>query len=353
MSKVRVLVVDDSVVVRKLVSEVLAADPDLEVVATAANGKLALAKLETQVCDLITLDIEMPELDGLQTLALVRKRYPKLPVIMFSSVTSKAAVATIEALSLGANDYVTKPEGGLASSRTAIKSDLIPKIKALTNRVRTSTQPIRPVEATHVGTYTALAIGVSTGGPPALQTLLAGLTGLDVPVFITQHMPATFTTMLVQRLKTTTALPIHEVTSTMRVEPGHIYLAAGDHHLVIEKAAGNTLAKPTHDALENSCRPAVDVMFRSVATHYAGGALAVVMTGMGNDGCKGAELIRDRGGAVIVQDQASSVVWGMPGAVARAGIAQAIVPLDELAPEIMRRVKGRQHVGSDRVAGIR
>ncbi|MFT3696743.1 MAG: chemotaxis-specific protein-glutamate methyltransferase CheB [Kofleriaceae bacterium] len=349
MSKVRVLVVDDSVVVRKLVSEVLAADADIEVVATAGNGKLALQKLDVQACDLVTLDIEMPEMDGLQALAVIRKRYPKLPVIMFSSLTSRAAAATIDALSLGANDYVAKPEGGgLSASRAAIKAELIPKIRALTNRRATET--IKAIESTHVGQFAAVAIGVSTGGPPALQTMLAGLGGLELPVFITQHMPASFTTMLVQRLKATTPLPIHEVTGTMRVEPGHIYLAAGDHHLTVEKLPSGAIVKPTNEPPENSCRPAVDVMFRSIAQVYGTGVLGLVMTGMGNDGLKGAEAIRDRGGAMIVQDQASSVVWGMPGAVARAGLAHAIVPLDEIAGEVMKRVRGRH--GSDRMPGL-
>lgn len=343
IGKVRVLVVDDSAVVRRLVCDALAEDPDIEVVGTAANGKLALQRLERTPCDLVTLDVEMPELDGLQTLALLRKAYPKLPVIMFSSQTSRAAEATIDALSLGANDYVTKPEGGLAQLRTCIHLDLIPKIKALCLSRITLVMPIeRPETEARV---TAVAIGVSTGGPAALQTMLGKIVApFTVPIFIVQHMPATFTSMLASRLAATSPLPVHEVLAPLQIEPGHIYLARGDHHLVVERGVARTHQEPP----ECSCRPSVDVMFRSVAAAYGAGVLGVVMTGMGTDGTRGAEAIRTRGGTVIVQDQASSVVWGMPGAVARAGHAQALVPLADLAEEIQRRVRVKPR-GSERL----
>ncbi|MEO8840358.1 MAG: chemotaxis response regulator protein-glutamate methylesterase [Kofleriaceae bacterium] len=341
------LVVDDSAVVRRLVGDALAEEPDIEIVATAANGKLALERLERTPCDLVTLDVEMPELDGLQTLGLLRKKYPKLPVIMFSSQTSRAAAATIDALSLGANDYVTKPEGGLEQLRECIELDLIPKIKALCFSRITVLMPIeRPESEAKV---TAVAIGVSTGGPQALHTMLAKIAApFTVPIFIVQHMPATFTSMLASRLAATSPLPVHEVVTPTRIEPGHVYLARGDHHLVVERGVVHT----NQDPPERSCRPSVDVMFRSVAAAYGAGCLGVVMTGMGNDGTRGAEAIRARGGTVIVQDQASSVVWGMPGAVARAGYAHAMVPLDDLAGEIQRRVRARFALGSDRLAKI-
>jgi two-component system chemotaxis response regulator CheB len=345
--KVRVLVVDDSAVVRRLVGDALADEPDIEVVATAANGKLALQRLDRMDCDLVTLDVEMPELDGLQTLAQLRKKYPKLPVIMFSSQTSRAAEATIDALSLGANDYVTKPEGGLVQMRRCIELDLIPKIKALCMRRVTLVMPIERPESN--ARVTAVAIGVSTGGPQALQTMLAKIVApFAAPIFIVQHMPATFTSMLAARLAATSPLPVHEVLAPTRAEPGHIYLARGDHHLVVERG----MLRTHQEAPECSCRPSVDVMFRSVAATYGTGTLGVVMTGMGNDGTRGAEAIRARGGTVIVQDQASSVVWGMPGAVARAGHAQALVPLDGLAEEIQRRVRARLALGSERLDRI-
>jgi two-component system chemotaxis response regulator CheB len=333
--RIRVIVVDDSVVVRRVVSDVLSEDPELEVVGTASNGKLALAKLEQTPADVVTLDFEMPELDGLQTLAAIRKRSPRLPVIMFSTATRRGAAATIDALSLGASEYVTKPEGGLASTRDCIKTDLIPKIKALC--VRPATMPIpRPRWAADAERATAVAIGVSTGGPPALQELIGALPVMGVPVFVVQHMPPLFTTMLAARLASAGKLKVVEASSGMRVVPGHVYLAPGDHHLVVERGA----LRVNRDAPECSCRPSVDVLFRSVASAYGAGALGVVMTGMGSDGTRGSEAIRERGGAVLVQDRATSVVWGMPGAVVRAGAATAVLPLSALAGEIARRAGG-------------
>jgi two-component system chemotaxis response regulator CheB len=331
--RIRIIVVDDSVVVRRVVSEVLSEDPELEVVGTASNGKLALAKLEQTPADVVTLDFEMPELDGLQTLAAIRKRSPRLPVIMFSTATRRGAAATIDALSLGASEYVTKPDGGgLASTRECIKADLIPKIKALC--VRPATMPIpRPRFGGDAERATAIAIGVSTGGPPALQELIGALPTLPVPVFIVQHMPPLFTTMLAARLALASKRPVVEATSGMRVVAGHVYLAPGDHHLVVERGA----LRVNKDAPECSCRPSVDVLFRSVANAYGAGALGVVMTGMGSDGTRGSEAIRERGGAVLVQDRATSVVWGMPGAVVRAGAATAVLPLSALVGEIARR----------------
>ncbi len=331
--KIRVIVVDDSVVVRRVLTDVLSEDPELEVVGTASNGKLALAKLDQTPADLITLDLEMPELEGLETLAAIRKRSPRLPVIMFSTATRRGAEVTIDALALGASEYVTKPEasGGLATTRECVKTDLIPKIKALCARPATMQLPrLRP--ALDV-TATAVAIGVSTGGPPALHTLIAALPMLSVPVFVVQHMPPLFTAMLAERLAAAGKLSVVEASSGMRVEPGHVYVARGDHHLVVER----DVIRTNQNAPECSCRPSVDVLFRSVAVAYGAGALGIVMTGMGTDGMRGSEAIRERGGTVLVQDRASSVVWGMPGAVVRAGAASAIVPLDGLAPEIARR----------------
>lgn len=338
------MVVDDSVVVRRFISEVIASDPALEVVATAANGKLALQRLNQVEVDLITLDVDMPELDGLATLTEIRKRRPDLPVLMFSSTTARAAATTIEALSLGANDYLTKPEGvsGLEAARERLAQELIPKIKALCTTPRTSTIPIMidpaPPPAAPVS---AVAIGVSTGGPPALHTILAALPAdLPVPIFIVQHMPATFTALLAARLQQATPLKVCEAQAPARIQPGHVYLAPGDFHLVVDKSYGAPMVRTNQDPPESSCRPAADVLFRSVATAYGAGALAVVLTGMGADGALGSDAIKRRGGSVIVQDRASSIVWGMPGAVVKARLADAIVPLPQIAFEITRRVRG-------------
>jgi len=340
---IRVMVVDDSVVVRRFISEVIASDPQLEVVATAANGKLALQRLNQVEVDLVTLDVDMPELDGIATLRELRKRRPGLPVLMFSSATSRAAATTIEALTLGANDYLTKPEGlaGLEAARARLKQELIPKIKALCPAPRTATIPILlDLPAPLTAPVTAVAIGVSTGGPSALHTILSALpAALPVPIFIVQHMPATFTAQLAIRLQQATALAVSEVQVPARVEPGRIYLAPGDFHLVVDKSPGGLTVRTNQDPPEGSCRPAADVLFRSVATAYGAGCLGVVLTGMGADGVRGCEAIKHHGGSVIVQDRASSVVWGMPGAVVKARLADAIVPLDRIAFEITRRIR--------------
>lgn len=341
--KIRVMVVDDSVVVRRFICEVIASDPHLEVVATAANGKLALQRLNQVEVDLVTLDVDMPELDGFGTLAELRKRRPDLPVLMFSSATSRAAASTIEALSLGANDYLLKPEGvsGLEAARERLKQELLPKIKALCVKPRTSSIPIMidaPVPS--AAPVTAIAIAVSTGGPAALHLILSALPAdLPVPIFIVQHMPATFTALLAARLQQTTALKVLEANLTSRVLPGHVYLAPGDFHLVVDKSSGGLMVRTNQDPPEVSCRPAADVLFRSVAAAYGAGCLGVVLTGMGADGMRGSEAIKKQGGRVIVQDRASSVVWGMPGAVVRARLADAVVPLDQIAFEITRRVR--------------
>lgn len=357
--KIRVLVVDDSVVVRRLVTDVLSEQPDIVVVGTASNGRVALARLEQATPDLVTLDVEMPELDGLATLAEIRKRFRKLPVIMFSTTTRRAAAATIEALTLGANDYVTKPEGAgsIASAREKVAAELVPKIRALCGRSTTIPMPMGTPSATPITSatssgsalaalhaesrhpVTAIAIGVSTGGPPALEKVLSALPKtLSVPVFIVQHMPPMFTALLATRLAQHCALPVTELEGTTKVEPGHVYLAPGDQHMVVEAGGGTPTLHLNHDAPENSCRPAVDVLFRSVAQVYGAGTLAVVLTGMGSDGTRGAEQIRARGGVVVAQDQASSVVWGMPGSVVRANLATIVVPLDNVARELIRRV---------------
>ncbi|MEO8550256.1 MAG: chemotaxis-specific protein-glutamate methyltransferase CheB [Kofleriaceae bacterium] len=338
------MVVDDSVVVRRFISEVIASDPELEVVATAASGKLALQRLNQVEVDLVTLDVEMPELDGFAALAELRKRRPDLPVLMFSSASSRAAASTIEALTMGANDYLLKPEGvaGLEAARERLKSQLIPKIKALCPPARTSTIPILlDIPATITAPVTAVAIAVSTGGPPALHAILAAMPAeLPVPIFIVQHMPPTFTSLLAARLQQATPLKVVEAMAPAPVQPGHVYLAPGDFHLVVDRSYGGLMLRTNQDPPEGSCRPAADVLFRSLATAYGSGCLGVVLTGMGADGARGCEAIKQHGGSVIVQDRASSVVWGMPGAVVRARLADAIVPLTQIAFEITRRIRG-------------
>lgn len=366
MPKIRVLIVDDSVVIRRLVSDALAQDPDMEVVGTAANGQIALAKIAQVNPDVITLDIEMPVMNGLQTLAAIRKTHPQLPVIMFSTLTERGASATFEALSLGASDYVTKPAnvGSVSSAITRVREELVPKIKILCRRLPTApaarTQ-VTPAARLHIperpGTLARvdiLAIGVSTGGPNALAALIPSLAAnFPVPIVIVQHMPPLFTALLAQRLKAVSGMPAREGIPGALMRPSEIWVAPGGFHLEVEKAADGLRLRTHEGPLENSCRPAVDVLFRSVAQACGSRALAVVLTGMGQDGLRGCENIREAGGQILAQDEASSVVWGMPGAVSQAGLADKIVPLPEMALEINRRVQsGSPRAGKSSSSGF-
>lgn len=340
-------------VVRRLVTRVLEEDPAIEVVGSAANGRIALAKIGQLQPDVVTLDIEMPELDGLATLAELRPRWPRLPVIMFSTLTERGAEATLEALSLGASDYVTKPTGlhNAAEAMATVKAELVPRIRALHGSRKLSRAPHTPVApAPPVATPPAarpaqparvdlVTIGVSTGGPNALADLLPALPAtFPVPIVIVQHMPPVFTRMLATRLDSRCAVGVAEAEGGEVLRPGHVYIAAGGRHLTLSRHGTSVITVANDDPPENSCRPAVDVLFRSVAALYGDSALAVVLTGMGQDGLRGAEVIRVAGGQVLAQDESSSVVWGMPGFVARAGLADAVLPLDGLAGEIGRRV---------------
>jgi two-component system chemotaxis response regulator CheB len=345
--------VDDSVVIRRLITDAVGTEPMCEVVGSAANGKIALAKIPQVNPDIVTLDIEMPEMDGLQTLVEIRKAYPRLPVIMFSSLTERAAEATLKALSLGATDYVTKPSGAtLEASIAQVRGQLLPKLRVFGAIATGAPRPApavvaRPRAGPSAGPIDIVAIGCSTGGPNALTTVMEKLPPtLGVPVVIVQHMPPVFTRLLADRLRAQTGLRIHEARGGETLEPGAIWIAPGDNHMVVRReAAGRRLALHRGPP-ENSCRPAVDVLFRSVVESYRGNVLAIVMTGMGQDGLRGCEHVREAGGQIVVQDEPTSVVWGMPGAVATAGLADDIVPLEQIAVEISRRVSGRPRSGA-------
>jgi two-component system chemotaxis response regulator CheB len=414
---IRVLVVDDSVVIRKLLTTTLGEVPGLEVVATAALGKIALAKIPQCNPDVVILDVEMPEMDGIETLRRIRKDAPRLPVIMFSTRTERGAVATIEALTAGASDYVAKPSnvGNVLTAMARVREELVPKILALTAARSAApatppgpfvTQPA-PVIGARPGTPAAamsttqlpafampttplpafavpttqlpvvarpasqpmarsrttdnplvldgpirlrpaggprppveiVAIGASTGGPNALAVMLGQMPAeFPVPIVIVQHMLATFTRHFADRLAAHCRIKIVEASPGEPLAPGYVYIARGDHHLMVDRKAGRGLLAMNQDPLENFCRPAVDVLFRSVAHSYGAGALAVVLTGMGHDGLRGSTAIREAGGDVIVLDEASSVVWGMPGFIARAGLASQVLALDQIGSELRRRV---------------
>ncbi len=347
MTPIRILVVDDSVVIRKLLSDTLSGDPALEVVGVASDGRIALAKIPLLKPDLITLDIEMPVMDGLQTLAAIRKLYPKLPVIMFSTLTEHGAAATLDALALGASDYATKPSntGSAAVALERIRIELIPKIKALCGVAPLKLLPLpaaRPVLKVRVRSNPRIeivAIGTSTGGPNALAEVLPRIPNdFPVPIVVVQHMPPIFTRLLAERLASRSAIPIEEGSAGVVLTPGHAWIAPGNFHMKVMRGGMDWRLNLNQGPQENSCRPAVDVLFRSVAAAYGANVLGVVMTGMGSDGVLGAQEIRDAGGGVIIQDEASSVVWGMPGLVHASGLADAAYPLDHLATEITRRV---------------
>ncbi|WP_432487507.1 protein-glutamate methylesterase/protein-glutamine glutaminase, partial [Kineococcus sp. SYSU DK018] len=350
--RIRVLVVDDSVVVRRIVTDVLASDPVIEVVGTAPNGKVALDKIQQLKPDAVTLDIEMPVMDGLQTIKEIRRVDRRLPVVMFSTLTERGATATLEALSSGASDYVTKPAnvGSVSESMESVRAELIPKIKALVPgvaepRSAAAARPATPVvlraRSGAVRTPRALVVGSSTGGPEALSSVLAKLpAGLGVPVLVTQHMPPVFTRMYAQRLDKVSALTVVEAVDGQSVEAGTVYVAPGDFHMEVVRR-GSALAVKLHQGPpENFCRPAVDVMVRSAVAAFGGELLALVLTGMGSDGKLGCKAVAEAGGQVVVQDEATSVVWGMPGAVAREGLADEVLPLSAIPDALLRRLGG-------------
>ena len=373
MDKVRVLIVDDSAVMRKIISSALQKDPAIEVVAFAANGLQAIEAVKTFSPDVMTLDIEMPEMDGLTALREIRKTNKYLPIIMFSSLTHQGAQAAVMALTAGASDYVGKPAtsaGSVDGAFKVLETELIPKIIGLAKRVKSrqareasssdgkspSTVPIpkvnsvaepikpKPIEVSPVQSVIpvkpvqAVCIGVSTGGPMALMQVFGQIsTPLSVSIFIVQHMPPSFTTLLAARLSAAGVMTVKEAEEGEIAVPGTSYIAPGGFHMTLEKSGTKTIIHLNTEAPENSCRPAVDVLFRAAAEVYGGGVLAVMLTGMGYDGLKGCQVIAAKGGQIIAQDEASSVVWGMPGAVVQAGLANAVLPIEKMADEIVFR----------------
>jgi two-component system chemotaxis response regulator CheB len=432
MRKIRVLVVDDAVVVRKMLSDIIAQDETLELVGTAAHGGIALQRIPQLNPDVIILDVNMPEMDGPETLQAIRRSWPNKAVIMFGGVSGQAAETTLRCLALGAQDYLTKPErqGSLQETSNLLREELLTKVRTFGARVlgpvsmvpkppssrRGSVQPplpptaSRPAEVAPVtppaaaldfgpspfavavqerpaprvalprpttttadlasssafstarsgvkppvltgepvrtaplmlGPVDVLAIGCSTGGPNALSAVLSQLPGnLAVPIVIVQHMPPVFTRLLAERLTASTPIKVSEAVHGQALKPGEAIIAPGDFHMVLERRGTDVVALTNQDPQENSCRPAVDVLFRSVAMVFGGRTLAVVLTGMGQDGLRGCEHLSEAGAQIVVQDAETSVVWGMPGFVAKSGLAQAVLPLNAIAGEIVRRIGPR------------
>lgn len=370
----RILIVDDSAVMRSLLRSVVHTDKRLEVVGTAADGASAMRAIDSLRPDLVLLDVEMPGMDGLSTLKQIRKSGRRLPVIMCSALTQRGAKVTIDALASGAADYVAKPSGQVSrdAATQSLAHDLIPKILALTGSVA-HTAPTLPgrgliIGGSHLPSMQSMVpsfpsalstnqslpatcpsvvvIGVSTGGPAALDEVLPALpASFPLPVLIVQHMPELFTRLLAERLNARCALRVLEPKSGDPIRPGTVYIARGDWHLTIANSdrpafftpsAPGQIIRLTQEPAENHCRPSVDALFRTAVAAYGSRVLGVILTGMGCDGLAGCRLIREHNGTVVVQDQPTSAVWGMPGAVAHAGLAHRIVPLGAIAPEILR-----------------
>jgi two-component system chemotaxis response regulator CheB len=370
--KLRILVADDSVLFRRVLVDVLASLPEVEVVGTASNGKLALQRIAELRPDVLTLDMEMPEIDGMGVLDTLRRSGQELSVIVVSALTLKGGQLTMRALEKGAFDFITKPEGlNGDQSREAILRDLGPRIRALAQRLevrsilrnRPTTGPAptaacltNPKPA--IGTMENISsrmhrisgtskpemvlIGVSTGGPNALSRLLPALPGnLGVPILIVQHMPPVFTQSLAESLSAKCAIRVREAKHGEKAEANIAYIAPGGHQMRLQREPdGSKLLLITDDPPENNCRPAVDYLFRSAANHFPGQSMAVILTGMGSDGTIGLRLLRRHGCFSIVQDEASCVVYGMPKAAVDAGLADAVLPLDGIAARITTAIRG-------------
>jgi len=345
---IRVLIVDDSATIRSVLSATLGADPDLRVAGTAINGQVALASIAANPPDIVLLDVEMPVLDGISTLREIRRMHPKLPVLMFSSLTERGSKATLDALLAGANDYVAKPAAQTADEVAArIREDVIVKIKALVPRSGQISRgsvsaTLRPPAPARREPIRGIVIAVSTGGPTALAEVLpAFAASARVPVLIVQHMPAFFTAQLAERLSRICKATVREAQAGQEIRPSDVLIAPGGRHLEIASDGGNARVRLTDDPPENSCRPAADVLFRSAARLWGSGTLGIVLTGMGRDGLQGSRQIVEAGGAVIAQDEFTSVVWGMPGEIVRAGLADAVLPLSQIGVEVGLRLKRR------------
>jgi two-component system chemotaxis response regulator CheB len=360
---IRVMVVDDSAVIRGLMTSLLEADPMFRVVASCANGSVALQTLLRADPDVVVLDVEMPVMDGITALPKILTTRPGTAVIIASTLSQRNAEISLQALALGAADYIPKPMASRLGSSEEFRRELMEKVRLFGNRSRLrrpprsdakpdTFAPPKPAARLREPVVVSLrkpsmlkpnilAIGSSTGGPQALNVVLKNLpTSINAPIVITQHMPPTFTSILAQHVGKASGWPCHEAINGEAIVPGTIYVAPGDHHLTFERRGNATHVKLTSDPPENFCRPAVDPMLRSIAQIYGARALALVLTGMGSDGLKGGRELVAQGGTVIAQDEPTSVVWGMPGAVATGGLCSAVLPLTGVADYLVNAFTG-------------
>ena len=346
-AQIRVLVVDDSSLIRRMVSRIFESDPDIFLAGTARNGVDALGKLNDMKPDVVTLDIEMPEMDGLKTLREITHRYPGVRVIMLSSLTERGTSVTLDALMNGASDYVTKPTQGTESAYEQLSVQLLAKVKALFPKLNSNKLAATATRANAVSSAPAIThppaeiccIGVSTGGPSALYDIWSHFPkNFPLPVVIVQHMPAMFTQMLAERLHSVGSIPVVEGKEGMVLLPGRAVISPGGYHMRVARRGCDLIVTLDEGPKENSCRPAVDVLFRSITEVLGGRAVAAILTGMGQDGLIGVQMLRAKGATIFAQDEATSVVWGMPGAVVAAKAADAVLPLDRIVPEILKTI---------------
>ncbi len=362
--QVRVLIVDDSLVIRGFIARALDSDPAFKVVATASNGQFAVDSLRRTPADVVILDIEMPVMDGLTAIPKLKEIDPAVQIVMASTLTQRNAEISIKAMSLGATDYLPKPSAREMAVPGEFQRNLREKVRALgaiawSKNVRQTPQrtttgfssapaekkkiTLRPMPITKPD---VIAIGSSTGGPQALFEVIKSIgAGLSQPIVITQHMPPAFTTILADHISKQCGVLCAEAKDGEVLRAGNYYVAPGDFHMLIVKKPEGPTVRLVKDPPENFCRPAVDPMLRSLVEVYGGRILTVILTGMGQDGMKGGEAVVNAGGAVIAQDEATSVVWGMPGAVAVAGLCSSLMPIGEIGAMVRQSATKIQGLG--------
>lgn len=356
-AKTKVLVVDDATVVRGMLSKIINGEPDMEMIGSAADGKAGVEKAEQLRPDVIVLDIDMPVMGGIEALGILQQRLPEIPVIIFSTLSRAGATITLDALAAGAADYSTKPSnaGSSAAAADQVRAELVEKIRGLAPRrsarpgggagpsgVAPAPSPSPIATRPRLGQgVDALIIGSSTGGPAALEQVLPQLPGrLHLPILIVQHMPPTFTAVLANRLDKICPFPVHEAAQGMKVEAGQCYLAAGGLHMRVARGQNGVHINLDDGPKIKSCRPAVDALFDSAGEAYGSRLAATILTGMGDDGLDACTRLAKRNVEIIVQDEESSIVWGMPGAVAKAGLATKCLPLSQI-PRALGEVAAR------------
>lgn len=372
MTNLRVLVVDDTIVYRKIVSDILASIPGVQIVGSANNGKVALSRITALKPDLITLDVEMPEMNGLEVLEHLNRMAPETGVVMLSTLTTRGSDITIKALELGAFDFVPKPQSGsMGENLEAVRRILVPIVQTFLRKkdIRERLRGISPASPVPAPARTVIppkpatttditqrmqklsmrrsrseivAIGISTGGPNALARMMPMLPGdLGVPVLIVQHMPPVFTASLAKSLNAKCALQVKEAEQGEIIHNNTVYIAPGGKQMKVAAAGDgkNRILKITDDPPENSCRPSADYLFRSVASHYVGRATGVIMTGMGSDGSSGLKEMKNSGAHIIAQDEASCTVFGMPKEPIESGIVDTVAPLNDIAAAILKTVR--------------